>query len=183
VVDGLAQVAVGQRSVEVVRQLGRRHVLACARTLLERRTDAQVPAALLRGAERVPRRLAQQLVIELERRRRALRAGAAVVCGPTTCRQCNRATGMCDGTPKPNRPACDDGNACTTGDRCSNAGVCVPGTARTCPTCNACDRADGMCKPADGMCSDGNSCTTDTCSGGQCVGTPIPMCVVPDAGP
>jgi hypothetical protein len=40
-----------------------------------------------------------------------------------------------------------------------------------------------MCKPADGMCSDGNSCTTDTCSGGQCVGTPIPMCVVPDAGP
>jgi hypothetical protein len=99
-------------------------------------------------------------------------AGTAVVCGPTTCRQCNPTTGRCDGVAKPNRPPCEDGNACTQGDRCSTSGTCVAGPPRTCAVCNACDPMDGACKPAPGSCSDGMACTTDTCSGGQCVGTP-----------
>jgi hypothetical protein len=70
--------------------------------------------------------------------------------------------------------ACDDGDPCTHGDRCSG-GACV-GTPITCAdddcvtrACNgtaSCDeapRADGT------ACSDdGNPCTDDECSGGRC---------------
>lgn len=53
---------------------------------------------------------------------------------------------------KPNAQICDDGDACTTEDRCS-AGTCL-----------------GL--PRD--CGDGNACTIDGCEAGQCAHEPAP---------
>jgi hypothetical protein len=43
---------------------------------------------------------------------------------------------------RPDAAACDDGNACTTGETCA-AGVCGSGTAVVCPVCEACDPVAG----------------------------------------
>ncbi len=77
---------------------------------------------------------------------------------------------------------CSDGSGCTVGDTCTG-GICVSGTAKTCPTGDAClswacDGATGSCKQtatADGTsCSDGTVCTdADVCAGGSCAGTPV----------
>ncbi|QRN98426.1 putative metal-binding motif-containing protein [Archangium violaceum] len=80
--------------------------------------------------------------------------------------------------------SCDDGNACTTSDRCSAQGTCA-GTQKTCngPTdqcrenTGTCNPASGACeyppKPATATCDDGNKCTdSDKCNGsGMCAGT------------
>lgn len=85
-----------------------------------------------------------------------------------------------DGSPayKADKTICDDGNACTTGDVCSN-GVCT-GSSLDCDdknqcTTDSCDSKSG-CKheaiAAD--CNDGNACTKlDTCSNGTCKGVPL----------
>src|SRR4030095_13307768 len=89
---------------------------------------------------------------------------------------------MPDGTP------CDDGNACTRVDSCSN-GTCTGGNPVICDGCStggAGDRSTGVCTGAtmqpDGTpCEDGNHCTdSDTCSGGACVSGPERQC---EAGP
>ncbi|MBI5610891.1 MAG: hypothetical protein HY902_18575 [Deltaproteobacteria bacterium] len=68
---------------------------------------------------------------------------------------------------------CDDGNACTASDACSQ-GVCT-GNWLGCDDGNPC--TDDSCQAADGcnhapntvQCSDGSVCTTgDVCSGGSC---------------
>ncbi len=69
-------------------------------------------------------------------------------------------TGQPDGTP------CNDNNACTSNDVCSN-GTCV-GTPIVCSNHNACTIGDiclnGTCLPGTPLnCDDGNACTTDTC--------------------
>lgn len=73
---------------------------------------------------------------------------------------------------------CDDGDACTTADACSQ-GACV-GTPYSCNDGNACtnDSCDGAgaCTHANtsGACDDGEPCTSvDTCAGGVCAGTPF----------
>ncbi|MDD5307886.1 MAG: hypothetical protein PHU25_11250 [Deltaproteobacteria bacterium] len=80
-----------------------------------------------------------------------------------------------------NTARCDDGNACTNNDTCSN-GVCV-GAAITCNDGNPC--TDDTCDPATGCvfsnntraCSDGNACTTnDRCQSGTCMGGPALVC-------
>jgi cysteine-rich repeat protein len=52
----------------------------------------------------------------------------------------------CTGEPSTCTPtvgaACDDGNACTTGDTCGPQG-CIPGTAVACGRCTACDPVGG----------------------------------------
>ena len=73
--------------------------------------------------------------------------------------------------------ACEDGNACTTGDKCNGAGVCVAGGASLCNDSNPCT-ADS-CNPVvgcvftntDGVaCTDNNACTaSDACKTGKCV--------------
>src|SRR5438552_16008906 len=57
---------------------------------------------------------------------------------------------------KPDGSACDDQNACTADDACTN-GTCA-----------------GNAAPLDGAaCDDQNSCTSnDTCASGTCTGTP-----------
>lgn len=83
---------------------------------------------------------------------------------------------------------CDDGNLCTLSDAC-NAGVCG-GVPKDCADTTPC--TDDSCNPATGQCihaantapfcDDGNACTlTDTCSGGQCVGSSPRTC--DDANP
>jgi hypothetical protein len=81
-----------------------------------------------------------------------------------------------------NTLACDDGNNCTTGDKCAN-GKCAGTGGPNCDDLNPCT-TDG-CEPGKGCthafntldCSDGNACTTaDKCSLGKCVAGPAPNC-------
>jgi hypothetical protein len=93
--------------------------------------------------------------------------------------------------------ACDDGSACTLGDKCDSLGVCV-GTLKLCNTPpNECFQSVGICtngecaysaKSADVACDDRNPCTLqDKCDGlGSCGGTlkacntpPSPQCYEP----
>lgn len=69
---------------------------------------------------------------------------------------------------------CEDGDACTVEDAC-RAGVCTPGSARTCASTDVCVAAG--CDPALGCvetastasCDDGNACTVgDTCADKAC---------------
>ena len=105
---------------------------------------------------------------------------------PCTTDTCVAATGNCVNTI--NTIACDDGNACTTGDICSN-GACQPGSPLNCDDGNVCTTdscTGGVCGHAaipgcdqqcsgklDGTtCDDGNACTgNDACSSGVCAGT------------
>ena len=66
---------------------------------------------------------------------------------------CDLATGLCSNPTKPDGAPCDDGNACTTADTCSN-GTCVGGPAT----------ANGT------ACSDADACTThEACKNGVCI--------------
>ncbi|NMB75069.1 MAG: lamin tail domain-containing protein [Myxococcales bacterium] len=89
---------------------------------------------------------------------------------------CNPVSGECQHLN--NTLSCNDGDACTVSDVCSN-GLCV-GQPLTCDDHNLC--TDDSCDPASGClylpddtnaCSDGDNCTTDICSGGACVSTAI----------
>ena len=108
-----------------------------------------------------------------------------VLCSPDanlcTTEACAPATGLCGSFD--NTIACNDGNACTTGDACGG-GACQPGSVpQDCNDTNAC--TNDSCDPASGCvhtnttapCNDGNACTTvDTCGGGTCNGGPAPDC-------
>jgi hypothetical protein len=93
---------------------------------------------------------------------------------PCTTATCDEVTGGC--IHLVNTAACDDANACTVGDVCSD-GACS-GDAIGCGDDNPC--TDDVCSPADGClhvpqdgtpCDDLIECTTaDTCSAGVCVG-------------
>jgi hypothetical protein len=74
-------------------------------------------------------------------------------------------------------PACDDGDACTTADRCAG-GRCVGGGRLSCDDGNACttdgcDAGSGCVHGFDdaAACEDGDACTVDRCVQGSCVGT------------
>ncbi len=85
-------------------------------------------------------------------------AGTARTCGDDnacTLDRCDPATGECRFDPVADLAGCDDGDPCTTLDRCRD-GLCV-GLARTCDDALACtfDRCeDGRCThlPAPGLC-------------------------------
>jgi hypothetical protein len=80
-----------------------------------------------------------------------------------TCQiaSCNEALDTCTSVPGNNGGACDDQNACTAGETCSN-GLCGGGA----PANNG------------GACDDHNACTTnDVCAGGSCAGAPVVACV------
>jgi hypothetical protein len=94
--------------------------------------------------------------------------------------------GKCVADTLPNGTSCDDGNPCTVGGTCisgqcsENPLVCNDGNACT---DDQCDVVSGECTHPANMnpCNDGNPCTTsDTCSGGECDGTPAacPECSV-----
>ena len=122
-------------------------------------------------------------------------AGDRPVCLAGTPRACGGAclTGACDPTvgcvPQPFTAACDDGDACTVGDRCRGDGdVCVPGLPRMCAgACltGACNPATGCApNPPDRACEDGDVCTVgDHCAGDRdvCVAGPPARCDDGDA--
>lgn len=74
---------------------------------------------------------------------------------------CNEAQDKCTAVPGPNGIQCNDNNACTSNETCTN-GVCGGGA------------------PANqgGACDDKNDCTAaDVCANGVCAGTPIVNCI------
>ncbi len=109
--------------------------------------------------------------------------GTAIVCfdgNDCTDDDCDPATGCVN---PPSSGGCDDDNACTTGETCSD-GLCQGGSAVGCDdgnscTTNSCDPDAGCIDtPATGpSCSDGDLCTLDdTCQDGVCTGGPTDSC-------
>jgi hypothetical protein len=108
--------------------------------------------------------------------------GGARDCNPPgeTCRvgACDEANDRCNVSDRPDGTQCDDGQYCTTDDRCSR-GVCRPRAWRSCPDANAgcrvgeCDEGNDRCGFRDASdlkpCSDGDLCTLNHCDDGQCV--------------
>jgi hypothetical protein len=106
-------------------------------------------------------------------------SGTCTAGAPTKCNDGNPCTtDSCD--PKfgcffaPNSLACEDGDICTEGEKCSS-GSCTAGQTKNCSdgnvcTSDACDSVKGCeNKPMTGVCSDGNACTeSDFCSAGSC---------------
>ena len=93
---------------------------------------------------------------------------------------CNPSDASCAAMARADGTTCDDGNRCTTADRCTG-GACG-GTAVDCSAmsdmCNvgACNGATGACTATpvtDGTaCNDMDACTTGyMCTGGTCAGT------------
>jgi hypothetical protein len=117
-------------------------------------------------------------------------AGAPRVCNAHAGNPC--VTDACDSdvgcVTRNTTAACDDANACTVGDACSD-GSCKAGTPRVCNAhagnpciADSCDMSSG-CTSHDttAACDDGRACTSgDVCSAGVCTGTPGTGC---GAGP
>ena len=83
---------------------------------------------------------------------------------------CDPATGLCDTPMKANGSPCDDGKACTAGDKCE-LGKCTPG-ATNCPAPDACHTGD-LCDAITGECifdvlPDGTPCPGGACLSGEC---------------
>ncbi|MCB9739712.1 MAG: SMP-30/gluconolactonase/LRE family protein, partial [Deltaproteobacteria bacterium] len=95
-----------------------------------------------------------------------------------TVDSCDKQTGKCDFVTIAAGGACDDGNGCTTGEKCDGKGGCSGGTAKACDDKNSCTNdscnafsGDCVFTPTEGLCSDGLFCTVnDRCSAGACVG-------------
>lgn len=109
----------------------------------------------------------------------ACKPGAAVKKddgNPCTTDTCDKAKGVIN---EPNTEACEDGNACTVGDKCADK-QCKSGSQLECPdkdgnfcTLENCDKLAGCVttKAADGAkCTDNDKCTeNDVCANGQCL--------------
>lgn len=115
-------------------------------------------------------------------------------CLPTEALACDDRNGCTDDTCAAatgcvrlyNLAACDDGDPCTSGDRCS-VGICRPG-GETCDDRNPCTRdacgATGGCTntPDDALpCEDASACSAgDFCAGGVCMPGPGDGCAESD---
>jgi hypothetical protein len=91
-----------------------------------------------------------------------------------TDQTCDPVTGNCNTTF--NTLNCDDGSACSSGDKCKD-GVCKAGVTVDCTDTDACtlDSCDisGGCKHSvsTGVCDDGDACSYgETCASGACGG-------------
>ena len=127
------------------------------------------------------------------------KGGACVGENPVVCTasdQCHNAgtcdpgTGACTNPAKPDKTACNDGNACTQSDACEG-GTCVGAdpvlctASDQCHVAGTCDPGTGACsnpgKPDGTACSDGNACTqSDACESGTCVGADPVLCTASD---
>ena len=93
------------------------------------------------------------------------------------CQAWSCQSGTCVAVAVGNGAPCDDGNACTLADKCSQ-GTCSGATAKACDdgnpcTTDGCDAKTGDCTtlPADGApCDDGLTCSIgDQCKAGKCL--------------
>jgi len=92
---------------------------------------------------------------------------------------CNTNTLKCDIKPAKDVTACDDGDACTTGEGCVGLG-CIGGASLDCDdgdscTADACDKAAGACvhfaANEGAACGKGNLCINGgVCAAGKCTG-------------
>ena len=99
---------------------------------------------------------------------------------------CDEAAKQCKSQPKSNTTQCDDGLACTSGDKCDGKGGCAAGTPVTCTgtACkpSKCDEVVKGCSAynagSGAVCDDGNACTAvDSCDGaGVCKGASPKTC-------
>ncbi len=85
---------------------------------------------------------------------------------------CDPATGTCSQPEAPEGTFCDDQNACTDEDSCSQ-GVCAGVDLVPCRASDECHLA-GTCDPATGECSDPAApddtvCSLGVCQAGECV--------------
>ena len=96
--------------------------------------------------------------------------------------QCEPATGACSLVPAHDALLCDNGDACTVNDKCTD-GVCAAGNAVNCNDGNPC--TDDSCTPDSGCthtdnqapCNDNDVCSTqDQCDQGQCLGGQSLVC-------
>ena len=107
---------------------------------------------------------------------------------PCTVDTCAPATGKCGHAPTEGKP-CDDGDACTSAEKCEQGGGCGGGQAKDCDdkntcTIDNCDSKTGLCahtSNAGNGCDDGNACTdADVCAtgaGGEvCIGGKPKVC-------
>jgi hypothetical protein len=100
----------------------------------------------------------------------------------TACQTAKCVAAQCKAVSADAGTACNDSDACTSGDQCK-AGKCV-GVAKACNdqsvcTTDSCDPATGACTyaPNTATCDDGDLCTeNDSCAGGKCVGTLSATC-------
>lgn len=99
-----------------------------------------------------------------------------------TCRiwKCNKPTGKCTiGANAPADSACDDGDVCTTGEKCTATATCQGGVPNKCDDGNDC--TDDSCNPILGECqysnddlndcADADKCTVQRCKSGKCTTT------------
>ena len=94
--------------------------------------------------------------------------GAPKVCPPPdqchVAGTCNAKTGMCTNAEAPRGTPCNDGNVCTTDDKCVG-GTCT-GTATTCAAPDKC-HLRGTCNPVTGVCTNPNAPDGTKCGGKQ----------------
>jgi hypothetical protein len=93
---------------------------------------------------------------------------------------CDTASGLCSNPFADTTTTCNDGNACTTGEKCDGKGTCTGGGAVICQppadVCqtNVCNSQVGCqlgSQPAGTPCNDSSECTRlDSCVGGACTG-------------
>lgn len=86
--------------------------------------------------------------------------------------RCNDTVDQCEPiSPKNSGNSCDDGNACTTSETCSN-GLCSGSRVECSDPCAECDPETGSCdlEKDDGTScdSDDDVCTVEACQGGSC---------------
>jgi hypothetical protein len=120
--------------------------------------------------------------------------GATERCSVEVDYDCNGIKGCQD--PACENKTCDDGSACTTGDRCQGSGasaMCMGQQVQCTQPTGACLR-EARCEPSTGqcvnieeapgtICTDSNPCTVnDQCQpGAQCAGTPMSCNAPPSA--
>ncbi|APR75713.1 Fibronectin type III domain protein [Minicystis rosea] len=112
-------------------------------------------------------------------------AGVCTGGNPVTCTAsdachvagtCNPETGLCSNPNAANGTSCNDGNACSKNDVCTNgacggtAYVCTPTSCQASSTCDGNGGCTIVNKGAGAACpDDGNACTDDACDGaGAC---------------
>ncbi len=108
--------------------------------------------------------------------------GDIVLCNddnPCTIDFCDPVTEGCTYEVQPGAKDCEDGDACTVGDTCSD-GICVGGETLVCNdgdvcTDDSCDEELGCVTSNNSAdCDDLDSCTTgDVCSSGECAGSSV----------
>src|SRR5439155_7519625 len=80
---------------------------------------------------------------------------------------CTGSSEPCPDAFKANGTPCNDGNACTIGERCIN-GVCgSPTSTVTCGAPDQCHAGAGTCDPRTGLCSYANKANGTPCNDGM----------------